>query len=242
MRILKNILYIDIATMSYDLLGEIIFMNDTIFASIDIQKARMMLCVCKTARHNKNIQLSFIKDTANKYCMRIKAISKKKVWKEMGIKTADEMMGAYDLNITEEYRDLVNDTIDNIKRENESVITLVRLKMSIEQQRNIDNIVKYLKNIIAVILRLGFNLENITDETRDICENDEEYVIEKYNRIELIAMFKYNAYIINTLFNNGISEDTIINYISSEFFDDNLYILPIIFTKYLGGTDDILSS
>jgi hypothetical protein len=65
--------------MSYELLSEIIFMNDTTFANIDIQKARMLMCVCKTARHNKNIQMSFIKDTVNKYCMRIKAITKKKV-------------------------------------------------------------------------------------------------------------------------------------------------------------------
>jgi hypothetical protein len=228
--------------MSYELLSDIIFINDTTFANIDIQKARMLMCVCKTARHNKNIQMSFIKDTANKYCMRIKAITKKKVWKEMGIKTADEMMGAYDLNITDDYRAQAKDTICDILREDEIIITLVRLKMSIEQEKNIDTIIKYLKNIISVILRLGFNLNNITDETRDICENDEEYVIEKYNRVELIARFKYNAYIINTLFNNGISEDTIINYISSEFFDDNLYILPIIFTKSLAdGYDSILS-
>lgn len=228
--------------MSYELLSEIIFMNDTTFANIDIQKARMLMCVCKTARHNKNIQMSFIKDTANKYCMRIKAITKKKVWKEMGIKTADEMMGAYDLNITDDYRAQAKDTICDILREDEIIITLVRLKMSIEQEKNIDTIIKYLKNIISVILRLGFNLNNITDETRDICENNEEYVIEKYNRVELIARFKYNAYLINTMFNNGISEDTIINYISSEFFDDNFYILPIIFTKSLADGDDSILS
>ena len=228
--------------MSYELLSEIIFMNDTTFANIDIQKARMLMCVCKTARHNKNIQMSFIKDKANKYCMRIKAITKKKVWKEMGIKTADEMMGAYDLNITDDYRAQAKDTICDILREDELVITLVRLKMSIEQEKNIETIIKYLKNIISVIQRLGFNLNNITDETRDICENDEEYVIEKYNRVELIARFKYNAYLINTMFNNGISEDTIINYISSEFFDDNFYILPIIFTKSLADGDDSILS
>jgi hypothetical protein len=174
--------------------------------------------------------------------MRIKAITKKKVWKEMGIKTADEMMGAYDLNITDDYRAQAKDTICDILREDEIIITLVRLKMSIEQEKNIDTIIKYLKNIISVILRLGFNLNNITDETRDICENNEEYVIEKYNRVELIARFKYNAYLINTMFNNGISEDTIINYISSEFFDDNFYILPIIFTKSLADGDDSILS
>ena len=108
--------------MSYELLSEIIFINDTTFANIDIQKARMLMCVCKTARHNKNIQMSFIKDTANKYCMRIKAITKKKVWKEMGIKTADEMMGAYDLNITDDYRAQAKDTICDILREDEIII------------------------------------------------------------------------------------------------------------------------
>ena len=208
-------------------------MNDTTFANIDIQKARMLMCVCKTAKHNKNIQLSFIKNTTNNYCMRMKAITKKKVWKEMTIKTVDEMMGAYDLNITKEYRAQVEDTIENILREDEFVISLLKLKISIEQQRNIDKIIKYLKNIISIILRLGFDLNNITNETRDICENDEEYVMEKYNRVELIAKFKYNAYFINTLFNNGISDNVIIDYISSEFFDDNFYILPIIFTKSL---------
>ena len=217
-------------------------MNDTTFANIDIQKARMLMCVCKTAKHNNNIQLSFIKNTTNNYCMRIKAITKKKVWKEMTIKTVDEMMGAYDLNITKEYRAQVKDTIENILKEGEFVISLLKLKISIEQQRNIDKIIKYLKNIISIIMRLGFDLNNITDETRDICENDEEYVMEKYNRVELIAKFKYNAYFINTLFNNGISDNVIIDYISSEFFDDNFYILPIIFTKSLADGDDMLSS
>jgi hypothetical protein len=74
-------------------------------------------------------------------------------------------------------------------------------------------------------------MENITDDDRYKCLNDEEYVLEKYNRTEIITIYKYNAYFINLMFNNNISENDIIKFISTNYFQNNWYRIPIIFTK-----------
>ena len=42
--------------LNHYLLSEVIFTNDEAFAEIDVEKARMMLCVCKNAKNNRNIK------------------------------------------------------------------------------------------------------------------------------------------------------------------------------------------
>ena len=63
---------------NYDLLSEVIFTNDIAFTDIDIEKAKMMLCICKNAKNNKNIQISFDKAKVYTYFKQIRAISIKK--------------------------------------------------------------------------------------------------------------------------------------------------------------------
>ena len=53
--------------INHELLSEIIFTNDEIFKYIDINKAKILSCICKTASLNKNIKLSFDRFKARKY-------------------------------------------------------------------------------------------------------------------------------------------------------------------------------
>jgi hypothetical protein len=78
-------------------------------------------------------------------------------------------------------------------------------------------------------------MENITDDDIIRCNNTYEYTREKLKRVEIITIFKYNAYFINLMFNHNMREDDIIEYISKEYFHNNWYRLPIIFTKWLGA-------
>lgn len=223
--------------INYDLVSEIIFTNDITFTDIDIEKAKMMLCICKMARNNKNILLSFDKVKVKKYCKEIKSISKKKARKMIYKWGADDMEGEVNLDINKEYKKKIKNIIVNISNENAYIIECVKNIMYIEQKKNIDKIIKSLKNIVSIIVSLGVDIDNITDDDRYMCQDDLEYIKEKYNRIKINTIFKYNAYFINMLSNNKISENTIIYYISSEYYDNNFYKEPIIFTKYI--TDNI---
>jgi hypothetical protein len=56
---------------------------------------------------------------------------------------------------------------------------------------------------------------------------------EKEDRVKIILTFKYNAYFLNTLFSNGASEDTIVEYINNKQRDDYYKKLSSVFTESL---------
>jgi hypothetical protein len=82
-------------------------------------------------------------------------------------------------------------------------------------------------------VNLGVDMENITDEDRYMCLDDYDYMKEKEDRVKIILTFKYNAYFLNTLFNNGASEDTIVEYINNKQRDDYYKKLSSVFTASL---------
>ena len=225
----------NMSEFNYDLLSEIIFTNDTAFTDIDIEKAKMMLCICKNAKNNKNIQISFDKAKVYTYFKQIRAISIKKGRKMVYKWNADDMEGDVDLKINEEYSAQIANIIAKILKENSYIVSQMKRIMIIEQKLNKDKILISLKNIVSIIESLGINMENITDNDRIICNNNFEYTREQLKRVEIITIFKYNAYFINLMFNNNMSENDIIDYISKEYFHNNWYRLPIIFTKWLGA-------
>ena len=53
--------------INYELLSEIIFMNDSVFNHTDIDTAKNILCSCKNARLNKHIKLSFDRIKTREY-------------------------------------------------------------------------------------------------------------------------------------------------------------------------------
>jgi hypothetical protein len=205
-------------TLNNALLSEIIFTNDEAFTSVDIEKAKMMLCVCKNAKHNKNIKMSFDKVKIEKFCRQIKIISTKKAKKELYNRLAEELDGDTDLNIKRTHKARVMKIITNVLKENQYIIEGVKERMIIEQILNTEKYYNELTKAVTVITRLGIDMNNITDEDREICNEDDEYVSIKYNRVEIATIFKYNSYWLNMLV-NPTKEKEIIEYISSEHYD-----------------------
>ena len=219
--------------MNYDLLGEIIFMNDAAFTNINIKKAKVLLCVCKMAWNNKNILQSIDKETARKYCKEIKMLSLKKAKETIYNWDEDDMGREPDLVIDGNYRAKVNDIIISISGESEYVAETIKKIIYVEQKRRIDKIVQSLKDILTIAENLGVDMDNITDDDRYMCLDDYHYVKEQNYRIKVITILKYNAYFINTMFNNDITDETIINYINSKKYKAYYYKTPIIFTSEL---------
>jgi hypothetical protein len=205
-------------TLNNALLSEVIFTNDEAFTSVDIEKAKMMLCVCKNAKHNKNIKMSFDKVKIEKFCRQIKIISTKKAKKELYNRLAEELDGDTDLNIKRTHKARVMKIITNVLKENQYIIEGVKERMIIEQILNTEKYYNELTKAVTVITRLGIDMNNITDEDREICNEDDEYVSIKYNRVEIATIFKYNSYWLNMLV-NPTKEKEIIEYISSEHYD-----------------------
>jgi len=205
-------------TLNNALLSEVIFTNDEAFTSVDIEKAKMMLCVCKNAKHNKNIRMSFDNAKIERFCRQIKIISTKKAKKELYNRLAEELEGDTDLNIKRTHKAKVMKIISNVLKENQYIIEGVKERMIIEQILNTEKYYNELTKAVSVITRLGIDMNNITDEDREVCNEDDEYVSIKYNRVEIATIFKYNSYWLNMLVNPK-KEKEIIEYISSEHYD-----------------------
>jgi hypothetical protein len=215
--------------INYSLLSEIIFANDNIFTDIHIKKAKMITYLCKAARENKNIKISYDRARAAKYCRLVTFISTKKTEKEVWKKDIDEIERSVDLNITDNYKNKIHNIITRLLKENNDVIEYVKDGLVKEQLRNKNRFIKTLKKILSIINNMGIDLNNLQVGDRDLCDDNDEYVNEKYNRVERVTIYKYNTYFINLL-NNRSRENYIIEYISSEDYDDNWYRQPLIFT------------
>jgi hypothetical protein len=215
--------------INYSLLSEIIFANDNIFTDIHIKKAKMITYLCKAAKENKNIKISYDRARAAKYCRLVTFISTKKTEKEVWKKDIDEIERSLDLNITDNYKNKIHNIITRLLNENNDVVEYVKDGLVKEQLRNKSRFIKTLKKILSIINNMGIDLNNLQVGDRDLCDDNDEYVNEKYNRVERVTIYKYNTYFINLL-NNRSRENYIIEYISSEDYDDNWYRQPLIFT------------
>jgi len=204
--------------LNHDLLSEVIFTNDESFSEVGIGKAKMMLCVCKNAKRNKNIKMSFDKVKIERFCRQIKTISTKKAKKELYNRAAEELEGDTDLNIKRTHKAKVMKIIANVLKENQYIIEGVKERMIIEQILNTEKYYNELTKAVEVITRLGIDMYNITDEDRELCNEDDEYISIKYNRVEIATIFKYNSYWLNMLFDHK-KEKEIIEYISSDHYD-----------------------
>ena len=117
--------------------------------------------------------------------------------------------------------------IANVLKENQYIIEGVKERMIIEQILNTEKYYNELTKAVSVVKRLGIDMNNITDEDREICDEDDEYVSIKYNRVEIATIFKYNSYWLNMLANPK-KEKEIIEYISSEHYDTVWWNSPTI--------------
>ena len=220
------------SAINYELLSEIIFTNDTTFTDINIKKARIIARVCKTARYNKNIKMSYDKCKINIYLKQIMFLSMEKTEKEFvnGGKI-DVNTGAMKLNINKKYKRMIYNIIINLLKENEYIVEGVKKKMVAEQKKNISKF--YIKLQIKHNIIIAYNNNTDDDYDADTFEDDDEYNEVEFEIAHIITMFKYNAYFINMLSKTLVIEKDVIHYISSKYFTKNWYTIPIIFPKCL---------
>ena len=216
--------------INYELLSELIFTNDEIFTDINIKKAKIIARVCKLAKINKNIKMSYDICKINIYHKQIMFLSMEKTEKEFvnGGKF-DENTGAMKLNINKKYKRKIYNIIINLLKENEYIVEGVKEKMVIEQKKNIKNF--YIKVRVKHAIVMAYN--NNTDDDSDTFEDDDEYNNVEFEIAFIITMFKYNSYFINMLSKTLVNEKDVIDYISSKYYTNNWYKIPIIFPKCL---------
>ena len=219
------------SAINHELLSEIIFTNDEIFTNINIKKAKIIARVCKLAKFNKNIKMSYDKCKIDIYHKQIMFLSMEKTEKEFvnGGKF-DVNTGAMKLNINKKYKRKVYNIIINLLKENEYIVDGVKEKMVAEQKKNISKYYIKLKVKRAIVM-----VYNNTDDDydADTFEDDDEYNEVEFEIAHIITMFKYNAYFINMLSKTLVIEKDVIHYISSKYFTKNWYTIPIIFPKCL---------
>ena len=218
------------SAINYELLSELIFTNDEIFTDINIKKAKIIARVCKLAKINKNIKMSYDKCKIDIYHKQIMFLSMEKTEKEFvnGGKF-DENTGAMKLNINKKYKRKIYNIIINLLKENEYIVEGVKEKMVIEQKKNIKNF--YIKVRVKHAIVMAYN--NNTDDDADTFEDDDEYNNVEFEIAFIITMFKYNSYFINMLSKTLVNEKDVIDYISSKYYTNNWYTIPIIFPKCL---------
>jgi hypothetical protein len=128
--------------INYELMSELIFTNDEIFDYIDIDMAKILTCLCKNARLNINIKLSFDRFKAREYFDKIGDIiyhsiiyiKKKAYLIRENIEDNDEAE-TDENSITSQY----NDIIDALKKENDNVLDGFRELIILEFKEYIYN-------------------------------------------------------------------------------------------------------
>ena len=217
------------SAINHELLSEIIFTNDEIFTNINIKKAKIIARVCKLAKFNKNIKMSYDKCKIDIYHKQIMFLSMEKTEKEFvnGGKF-DVNTGAMKLNINKKYKRKVYNIIINLLKENEYIVDGVKEKMINEQKKNISNF--YIKLRVKHAIVMAYNN---TDDNADTFDDDDEYNNVEFEIAFIITMFKYNSYFINMLSKTLVNEKDVIDYISSKYYTNNWYTIPIIFPKCL---------
>lgn len=199
--------------MNHDLVSEVIFTNDEAFSRINIKVARMMLCVCKNAKLNKNIKMSFDKVKIDAYCKQIKSLSTKKTRAFLSNVLYDNM----DIPHSSFRTNVIKIKLKLLK-ENAYVLEGVEKGLIIEQLQNLIKYYKKLEEINSIVSNLGVDVTNITEEDGEIYGDDDDYIAEEYNKIKISTIFKFNAYSMNMLFNK-MTENAILKIVCSDHYD-----------------------
>ena len=229
--------------LNHALVSEVIFTNDEAFSEVEIEKAKMMLCVCKDAKNNKNIKKSFENaknaKKINMYCSMLKKIT------EMKTRSLYEYIDQYNMRIPmSSYRKNVFKIKTKLLEENACVIEGVKQAIIKKQLHNIIECYKRLDKMRAIVepivskYGIEFDIDvdgiaditDITDEVIDMCrlyDEYENYEMEDFKRYNISILFKYYAYCMNMIFNDKMTKDSedaeeaIILYICGDFYDKN---------------------
>jgi hypothetical protein len=188
------------SAINYELLSEIIFTNNVTFTDINIKKAKIIARVCKLAKSNKNIKLSYDQCKIDIYYKQIMFLSIKKTEKEFDENILDEEAGSMKLNINKKYKRKIYNIIINLLKENDYVVEGVKEKMVAEQNKNISNYIIKLTKKVSIIMAYNTN-NNFTDNDNDAetYQDDDDYNNIEFEIAFIITIFKYNSYFINML-------------------------------------------
>ena len=164
--------YHKMSTINYDLFSEIIFTNDSIFNKIDINNAKIISCICKTARLNKNVKLSFDRTKAYEYFDKIFDI----IIDNLMYKRKKEYMKREELNkiYGEEY---------SIELRLEEVISDLK-------KENINVLYGFRELIVLELREFIYNYENCKGDSSDIqynLDNCDQY----YFVVDYFGFFEY---------------------------------------------------
>jgi hypothetical protein len=217
------------SVINYELLSEIIFTNDKTFTDVNIKKAKIIARTCKIARLNKNINLSYDRCKIDIYYKQIMFLSIEKTEKEFDENILDETSDTTNLNINKKYKRKIYNIIMILLKENDYIVDGVKEKLVTEQKKHISNYFIKLTKKVSIIM--AYN--NITDEDAEMYEDDDEYINLEFEIAFIITNYKYNAYFLNMLSKTLVNEKNVISYISSKYFTNNWYSIPIIFPKCL---------
>ena len=217
--------------INHELLSEIIFTNDTTFTDINIKKAKIIARVCKFAKNNKNIKLSYYKCKIDIFYKQIMFLSIKKTEKEFDENILDEEAGSMKLNINKKYKRKIYNIIISLLKENDYIIEGVKEKIVNEQKKNKSQYFIKLKKKLSIVM--AYNNITDNDNEAETFEDDDDYNNIEFEIAFIITIFKYNAYFINMLSKTLVNEKDIIDYISSKYFTNNWYTIPMIFPKCL---------
>ena len=211
---------------NYELMSEIIFTNDETFKDITIKKARIIARTCKVARTNKNIKLSYDRFKIDIYYKQIMFLSIKKTEKEFDESILDETSESTNLNINKKYKRKVYNIIISLLKENDDVVEGVKEKLVAEQKKHINKYFIKLHVKLSIVSAYDNN-----DDDAETFENDDNYNDVQFEIAFIITNYKYNAYFLNMLNKTLVNEKDVIIYISSKYFTDNWYRIPIIFPE-----------
>jgi hypothetical protein len=217
--------------INYELLRELIFMNDETFTDINIKKAKIIARTCKLARINKNIKLCYDICKIDIYYKQIMFLSIEKTEKEFDENILNETSGSTNLNINKKYKRKIYNIIITLLKENNYIIDGVKEKIIAEQRKHISKWFIKLHIKLSIVSAYNNNIEDNDDA--ETFENDDEYNNIEFEIAFIITNFKYNSYFLNMLSKTLVNEENVINYISSKYFTDNWFRLPIIFPECL---------
>ena len=219
------------STINHELISEIIFTNDKTFTDINIKDAIIIARVCKVAKINKNIKLSYDNCKIDIYYSQIRCLSMGKTENEFDEDLFDENVWSMKLNISKKYKGAVYNIIINLLKENDYIVEGVKERMVIEQKENISKY--FLKLNVKLAIVMEYNNITDDDDDTDAFEDDDDYINIEYEIALIITIFKYNSYFINMLSKTLVNEKDVIRYINSKYFTKNWCRIPIIFPKSL---------
>ena len=159
-------------TINNDLLCEIIFTNDTVFNNLEINNAKIISCLCKTAGLNKNVKLSFDREKAHEYLNKIFDI----IIENLMYKRKEEYMKREELKkiYGEEYsiKLRIEDIISELKKENINVLYGFR------------------ELIVLELREFIYNYENCVGDSSDIQYNL-DYCDQYYFIVNYLGFYEY---------------------------------------------------